>query len=431
VTKLIPAVAAALLAEGALAYTDAEVQRGVTLFQERCAACHRADGRGGPVPARFPGLDGLTAPRLAGPTALARFQTASDLAVYVRFDMPKEAPGSLSDAEALDVTTLLLSWNGIRSDGTALTIEGAGRILLHGAVTASALMPAARGAATAGSGYGSPGTYGGSSAYSYDRSSYPRDLVLRPMTLPARMVELSLPIGIDASTNGRGSPTTLHPSTYVGATDWLTLGLRTTSGFCQTDAEHRCTRQLDDLTVDSIWNLYRLGPVEAVYGASITAASIHDPLALSAEFRFALRVASSWGALWLAPTYGFGLTHRDTTSRIMPVAFPLTSALSFGTFQALPENRESVSVPLVVAAQPDGGGLTLAAGIALTGLVDPVVGRFADTYAIPLAFAVVVSPKASIDLGASLTFEDVGRNVAPPNRPSDARTLQVFLSARP
>src|SRR5689334_3643654 len=81
---------------------DAAVSSGAALYASTCAACHAADLAGSAVPPSFSGYEALRAPPLNGPCALRGFASAAELLAYVRYDMPIQAPGSLSNGEARD-----------------------------------------------------------------------------------------------------------------------------------------------------------------------------------------------------------------------------------------------------------------------------------------------------------------------------------------
>ena len=79
----------------------ADTARGAALFASSCARCHGADGAGVPP-----------VPPLWGPRAfnigagMARLNTAAS---FVRHNMPFDKPGSLTDQEAYDVASYVLS----------------------------------------------------------------------------------------------------------------------------------------------------------------------------------------------------------------------------------------------------------------------------------------------------------------------------------
>jgi quinoprotein glucose dehydrogenase len=104
---LIPAVM--LLAVPALAaqektvdqgvYTAAQAARGAKLFESNCTTCHREPGG--------------TAPVLAGERFTKTFSDATLQTVFttIKTTMPRQAPGSLSDAEYVDVVAHILRIN--------------------------------------------------------------------------------------------------------------------------------------------------------------------------------------------------------------------------------------------------------------------------------------------------------------------------------
>ncbi len=70
-------------------------------------------------------------PPLVGATALARFETASDLQAYMRDKMPWHKPGSLQDGEYWELTAFLLSKNGISPLPPELDAQQGTEIQLH------------------------------------------------------------------------------------------------------------------------------------------------------------------------------------------------------------------------------------------------------------------------------------------------------------
>jgi len=75
---------------------------GEKLYAARCIQCHGADGNG----------QGLSIPPLWGPQSFnnkAGMAKITDMAPFVRVAMPQNAPGTLTDQEALDVSAYVLS----------------------------------------------------------------------------------------------------------------------------------------------------------------------------------------------------------------------------------------------------------------------------------------------------------------------------------
>jgi thiosulfate dehydrogenase len=78
-----------------------DTARGAALFASTCARCHGADGQGTPI-----------APPLWGPQSfnigagMARLRTA---AAFIRHNMPFDRPGSLTDQQAFDIASYVVS----------------------------------------------------------------------------------------------------------------------------------------------------------------------------------------------------------------------------------------------------------------------------------------------------------------------------------
>jgi mono/diheme cytochrome c family protein len=85
------------------AYTEEQAIRGQTLYNERCSQCHGE---------ALAGLD--QAPPLAGPLFGSVWQGEPLWALVVRIGtMPPDRPGSLSRAEAVDLLSYILWYNGL------------------------------------------------------------------------------------------------------------------------------------------------------------------------------------------------------------------------------------------------------------------------------------------------------------------------------
>jgi mono/diheme cytochrome c family protein len=80
-------------------YTSAQAARGAKLFESNCTMCHREPGGNAPV--------------LAGERFIKTFSDATLQTVFttIKTTMPRQAPGSLSDAEYVDLVAHLLKIN--------------------------------------------------------------------------------------------------------------------------------------------------------------------------------------------------------------------------------------------------------------------------------------------------------------------------------
>jgi mono/diheme cytochrome c family protein len=97
-----------------------QVAQGEKVWGDSCSSCHGNAGEG----------KGKKNPPVVGEKALAQAKTASDLYTYIKEKMPKDDPGTLSEADAWAVTAWVVSKNGKLGDA-ALTAESAGSISLH------------------------------------------------------------------------------------------------------------------------------------------------------------------------------------------------------------------------------------------------------------------------------------------------------------
>jgi alcohol dehydrogenase (cytochrome c) len=142
--------AAAALAAGALllagaaqpardgAYTREQAASGQFVYIEHCLKCHGAQLEGGAGPP-------LQGPQFGRSLATGKM-TAPALYTFVHGAMPLDAPGSLSDAQYLDVLAYLFSKNGYAPGDSALTKQTLARVQL---LPYPALAPAPTPATTA------------------------------------------------------------------------------------------------------------------------------------------------------------------------------------------------------------------------------------------------------------------------------------------
>ncbi len=103
----------------------------------RCESCHRPGN-----PAKQADMQGSfelmrgrvavgnafaigVAPPLVGEGALSSFRDAQGLSSFIRSTMPRFAPGSLNEREALALTALLLKWNRALPEGAVVTRKNA------------------------------------------------------------------------------------------------------------------------------------------------------------------------------------------------------------------------------------------------------------------------------------------------------------------
>lgn len=101
-------------------YTAAQAARGAKLFESNCTTCHREPGG--------------TAPVLAGERFTKTFSDATLQVVFttIKTTMPRNAPGSLSDAEYVDVVAHLLKINSYADGMNELAVADLAGIKIPG-----------------------------------------------------------------------------------------------------------------------------------------------------------------------------------------------------------------------------------------------------------------------------------------------------------
>ena len=101
-------------------YTSAQAARGAKLFESHCTTCHREPGG--------------TAPVLTGERFTKSFSDATLQTVFttIKTTMPRQAPGSLSDAEYVDLVAHLLKVNSFADGMNELAVSDLGGIKIPG-----------------------------------------------------------------------------------------------------------------------------------------------------------------------------------------------------------------------------------------------------------------------------------------------------------
>ena len=86
-------------------FTEAQFDRGEALYQQRCSLCHGTE------------LDSAAAPELVGATFRKSWSrlgaSVNELFNLILTSMPPSQPGSLTDAEGLDVLAFILGSNNV------------------------------------------------------------------------------------------------------------------------------------------------------------------------------------------------------------------------------------------------------------------------------------------------------------------------------
>lgn len=100
-----------------------QIAKGGALYAEGCASCHGVDLQGDSGPALRP-LAALKQPEGAA-------ASAADLARWIRLNMPVADPGSLTSAQAHDVTAFILARSGVSWGAEPLAAANSPTIFLR------------------------------------------------------------------------------------------------------------------------------------------------------------------------------------------------------------------------------------------------------------------------------------------------------------
>jgi mono/diheme cytochrome c family protein len=113
-----PAAEPAAPAGGGLTEQLAQADK---VWADSCSTCHGDGGEG----------KGKKNPAVVGGKALSKYKTGGELLAYIKEKMPKDDPGSLTEADYLAATAWILSKNGkLGETSEALSAESAAAIQL-------------------------------------------------------------------------------------------------------------------------------------------------------------------------------------------------------------------------------------------------------------------------------------------------------------
>ena len=109
----------------------AQIDDGKTVYKDHCASCHGTKGEGDSGPA-ITGKNALPiAPPAGAKMRKTEFKNAADVEQFVKANMPVDAPGSLTDAQAFAVVAWQLHATGTSMGGAALDASTAPQIHVH------------------------------------------------------------------------------------------------------------------------------------------------------------------------------------------------------------------------------------------------------------------------------------------------------------
>jgi hypothetical protein len=225
-------------------------------------------------------------------------------------------------------------------------------------------------------------------ATTYTKDTYPTQLVLRPLELPAGMVQVgaSLDINMSSSINdtlgntlwGPFKPFLIGLQAQYGVDGHLQLGI-SSSGLCFTDA---CGHTFNDFSLEADYGFLHQQGLDGAFQGALLFNNLADSVMLGVAVGVDLRMVQGQFAIRAGPKLKFGLTNRDGG------------------------NTEAIDVPLAFQFQVDPHlALELRSDIVLG--LNPVGGTFGDYLQIPVQLSGIYAVNKMFDVGAYFAFTNL------------------------
>ncbi|HXN54882.1 MAG TPA: hypothetical protein VN874_01340 [Myxococcales bacterium] len=247
----------------------------------------------------------------------------------------------------------------------------------------------------------------------YTRDDWPDELVKRPLTLAEDLTQIDLPVVFNLTKDFVGKPVTIPLRLAYGVTDGFTLAITHQTGLCLGGTSNGCAKVYNDVGLQGLFSLVPSGIFQAALAAGAVLPSITEPFLAAARVGFDTRFGRGPIALRIDPRVQIGLNERN------PPPLGLGSSVAVA-------NRDALEVPvtLQLQAMPN---LALWVGSGVFGQLNPLVGSFSDSYAIPLSFGAAYT-SGDVDVGAQFAFPYVRGPVGLSG--TDIRVGEVFASFR-
>jgi hypothetical protein len=265
----------------------------------------------------------------------------------------------------------------------------------------------------------------GAESLGRNKDEWPNEITKRPLTLGTGMLELWLPVQLNASNGADWKPVTANPSLGFGITDEWMIGIRHIVGVCLGGADNGCPNVYNDVGAFTRLSLGRGGGIDFAIQGGVDYVRFQDPTNWAAWAGVILRGGGGPVALTLAPSVSFGLKDRDTIpNRSQPISWNAGS-YDLVTPETTFDNREHLSVPVTLQLQL-GPVVAVEVGASLEGPLNPNTSSFGSEYRVPAGAAVIFTPLKYLDVGASFTAPQLWGN----KNNSDIRALAIFIALR-
>jgi hypothetical protein len=252
---------------------------------------------------------------------------------------------------------------------------------------------------------------------SYTKDTYPtQSLVRQPLTLPAGMLEIDVPVRFDISAEGTttGPDWSIPAIVDFGLTDGIQVGIVHATGVCLAGSDNGCENIYDDVGARVRLGLWRSSPAAQLsLDFGVLAQDFEDPLATG----FAgLSYKRTLGNLAVAANAQFAsaLNKRELGVTIAPTPRAILAARSAeGGTEALGANLQAqLQVFTGFAAY---AGIGIEAPLREPELTDARTD-------VPVVLGAEFAPLPAVAVGADVTFPNlVGEDAS-----GDARALSVY-----
>ena len=230
------------------------------------------------------------------------------------------------------------------------------------------------------------------------------------LTLHAGGVGVEADVVTNMSKSLVGKPFSIVPNVYYGINDQLMVGIANNpgsevfqtangAGLCLAGSSNGCDKVYNGLSLDSIFSFSRSSTMDIGAHAGLDFLQFSPDMLLSIRLGVKGRTMAGPLIITFDPSVNIGATKRDLG------------------------NKETLQIPVRLGflATPQ---LNLGLSAALVGFLDPPVGGFGDSYAIPVGVGGTFSISQALDARAQFTF----LNLAGKGGGADFRALSVGIA---
>lgn len=189
------------------------------------------------------------------------------------------------------------------------------------------------------------------------QGGYPDEYALRPLQLPAGMVQLKVPVIVNLSRNAVGSPVWIPFEIRLGLTSDLELRLfHPVHGLCVSGQAKGCGRVYNDLGLGMLYSVMREQGMDLALLVALEVTSFSSPVLMRLDAGLGFKYVHARFSIAAWPFIGLGLDHRDQNgdSINIPIEFafqlspPTALFVESGLFGSAHDLGNAWSMPLGV-----------------------------------------------------------------------------------